>query len=132
MAPCLRFLRPYALQPISRGAPSRCSTYLRFYEVTRPGGDLTCQRRKSTRATDAPGAGDYKPEERGALIARRIDQLKKANALKYPRLEYSKGDPMTLSQFINSYEKSSREELDLVNSHITIIGTLELKYGARK
>lgn len=112
MAPRLHFLRPYSLQPLSAaGAASRCSAYLRLYEVARATGVSTCRRQKST-STSSQADGDYTWEERSALMAARLKELRPAGGLEYPRLT-RKAKLVSLRAFRAEFE--ARGSLDLAN-----------------
>ncbi|KUI62990.1 Lysine--tRNA ligase, mitochondrial [Cytospora mali] len=118
MAPCLHFLRPYAFQPLAPGSPSGCSAYLRFYDLARQRSRVACQRNKSTKSKPSElGGDDYNPENRSALMAFRIKELKQANALSYPRLK-KYAEPMTISRFRSEYEWKVK---DTSQSHKEIV-----------
>lgn len=129
MAPCLHFLRPYAYQPLAAGSSSGCSAYLRFYELARHKGRIACQgqRSKSTksRSSELLDADTYNPESRSALMAFRIKELKKANALFYPRLKKF-AEPMTISRFRSEYDWKVKDSAQLQKDIVTLGGMFDL------
>lgn len=122
MAPRLRFLRPYALQPLSSATPAQRSAYVRFYELVRAEAALTCKRRKSTTVrSNGEDDGDYSPEERGALVAARLKELRPAGGLDYPRL-MQKGKSVTLRTYIAEFESRGALDLASVTEQYTLCG----------
>lgn len=122
MAPCLHFLRPYAFQPLAAGSSSRCSAYLRFYNLARQQTRVVCHRNKSTKARPSELDGDvYNPEERSALMAFRIKELRKANALVYPRLKKF-GEPMSISRFRSEFDWKVKDPSQASKDIVTIGG----------
>lgn len=128
MAPCLNFLRPYALQPLATGS-SGCSAsaYLRFYELARQKSRAACHRNKSTKSgnSETLDGGAYKPEERSALMAFRIKELKKENALVYPRLKRY-AEPMTISRFRTEYDYKMKDTSQSQTEIVTLGGMFHL------
>ncbi|PSR94525.1 hypothetical protein BD289DRAFT_480517 [Coniella lustricola] len=120
MAPRLRFLRPYALQPLCTATPAQRSAYVRFYELARAEAALTCRRHKSF-APSGQDEGDYSPEERGALLAARVKELRPAGGLDYPRLT-QKGRSITLRAYIADFESRGALDLASVTEQYTLCG----------
>jgi hypothetical protein len=128
MAPRLNFLRPYALQPLVTGsASSGCSAYLRFYDLARRRSRAVCQRNKSTKSpySELLDSGAYNPEERSALMSFRIKELKKENALSYPRLRRY-AEPMTISRFRSEYMHKVKDPSQWQTEIVTIGGMFDL------
>lgn len=126
MAPCLNFLRPYALQPLATGsASSGCSAYLRLYDLARRRSRAVCQRNKSTKSpySELLDSGAYNPEERSALMSFRIKELKKENALSYPRLRRY-AEPMTISRFRSEYMHKVKDPSQSQTEIVTIGGRI--------
>lgn len=132
MAPCLNFLRPYALQPLATGSFSGCSAsaYLRFYDLARQRSRAVCQRNKSTNAgtPESLDGGSYKPEERSALMAFRIKELKRENALVYPRMKRY-AEPMTISRFRAEYEHKLKDVSQSPMDIVTLGGMFDMLSG---
>lgn len=143
MATNLRFLRPYSCHPLPAGSSPRSSAYLRFYELSRTaGGAVSCRREKSTlekspeevRARDpkqknkstspktAQDVDDYKPEQRGALVAARIKELGPAGGLEYPR--YRQARSMRVAHFNKEFKGWGTKKLEHQLGLYTISGML--------
>lgn len=124
MAPCLQFLRPYAIQPLAVASSKGCSAYLRFYDLARQQTRIARQRNKSTKAFSPELDGDvYNPEERSALMAFRIKELKHADALAYPRLK-KYAEAMTISRFRSEYDWKVKDTSHVSKDIVTIGGML--------
>ncbi|KAI3394628.1 hypothetical protein diail_2492 [Diaporthe ilicicola] len=136
MAPSLHFLRPYALQPLASGSSPHGSAYIaytRFYELARRHTHAICQRHSSTaspntisrtRMTDSRvkrGVETYNPEDRGALMAARVQQLQKGHALLYPRLK-TYANHITIANFRKEYEEKTKSASETIGDIVTIGG----------
>lgn len=120
--PSLHFLRPYAFQSLVTGPASGCSAYLRFYDLARQNFCIPHQRNKSTKSKSSdPDA--YNPEERSALMAFRIKELREADALSYPRLKRY-GEPMTISRFKSEYDSQVGDTTKSLKDIVTIGGRI--------
>lgn len=108
----LQFLRPYACQRL----PVKKQTYLRIYDLARQHGVAS---RAATRClvTAAKGrTGELEAEAekdvaetRSHAVAARIEELSRAKALVYPRIQKSTAMPMRIPTFREKYRDISKE-----------------------
>lgn len=122
MAPRLRFLRPYSLQPLSPASSSQCATYLLFYELARASGVRLCHKRNLSQA-QTKDAAHSDPEERSALVAARLKELRPAGGLDYPRFS-PKGRSVSVGEFKHQFEEADEERLGKASSSWTLHGTV--------
>lgn len=86
-----------------------------------------CLRNKSTKSgtSELLDGGAYKPEERSALMAFRIKELRKENALSYPRLKRY-AEPMTISRFRAEYDHKLKDTSQSPTEIVTLGGMFDL------
>jgi lysyl-tRNA synthetase, class II len=110
----LQFLRPYALQRL----PAKNRAYLRLYDGTRQhGAALRCAQRCLATVTGQNGAkpvvgaeGNDAAEKRSHALAARIEELSRAQALVYPRIQKNSiALPMRIPDFREKYRDVSTE-----------------------
>lgn len=122
----LRFLRPYLQKDVSA---AKKSAYLRFFSSSR----AVCHQRIPRKSGNVAAYGQpfnarTHITEFGTKIQERIDELKKVDALRWPRIE-SDNNTLRISEFLEKYDHlvSKQPSKDIVKINGVFIALVETR-----
>lgn len=123
MAPRLQFLRPCTYHTLTPCTNAHCSAYFRFYELTKARAasrDPKQGARGYANRTSRNPAVDEEldPAQSSARRTQRIQELKDANKLEYPKYTFA-GQPTSTRAFRTRWVEASRTEVAATKGTMT-------------